>query len=83
MYQSNSLPIDPHTGKLSSKALPLKKEVLRLEDGTQRQKGSSSTQTALIALWEEVLLMKILDIQESFFDLGGLVCDMKRSICEY
>lgn len=60
------------SGKLDKKALP---PVKRSEGTEVDLEGLPSTVTEkeLVPLWADVLGLKTVDVQESFFDLGGSV----------
>ena len=58
------------SGKLDKKALPPFDS--QLMDGVGAEgRPSTVTEVALSEMWIDVLRLKEIDIQESFFDLGG------------
>ena len=58
------------SGKLDKKQLP---PVDRSEQLDVEGTPSTETEKVLAPLWTDVLQLKAVDVQESFFDLGGLV----------
>ena len=72
-WKSNpySIPVLPSSGKLDKRQLP------SVNGGTDHldEEGRPSTETErlLLPLWVEVLQSQAVDVQESFFDLGGSV----------
>ena len=65
---SCSIPVLVPAGKLDKKALP---PVHDSDDLAQELSQCTQTEQTLIPMWREVLKLKSLDIQESFFDMGG------------
>ncbi|KAH9494553.1 hypothetical protein Btru_019837 [Bulinus truncatus] len=65
-----SIPVVAATGKLDKSALPDFNSQL-LEGIGSEGRPSTVTEVALAEIWIEVLQLKEVDIQESFFDLGG------------
>ncbi|KAK6976349.1 linear gramicidin synthase subunit D [Biomphalaria glabrata] len=65
-----SIPVVAATGKLDKSALPDFK-CQQLEGVGAEGRPSTVTEVALAEIWIEVLQLKEVDIQESFFDLGG------------
>ena len=64
-----SIPILAASGKLDKKQLP---PVDRTEAAADPDEmPHTETEKKLVRLWKEVLQLKAIDIQESFFDLGG------------
>lgn len=64
-----SLPVVPASSKVDKKALPpvdLQKDAVEASALPKTQ-----TEERLAKLWTEVLSRTAIDIQESFFDLGG------------
>ena len=57
------------SGKLDKKALPS----VNISDNDMVTEGKPSTETEvkLSPLWADVLNVKVIDVQESFFDMGG------------
>jgi len=64
-----SIPILASSGKLDKKALPAVD--CQSRDEEQEGRPSTDTERKLEPLWAEVLQQKHVDVQESFFDLGG------------
>ena len=65
-----SIPVLAASGKLDKKALPAFDS--QLMDGVGAEgRPSTVTEVALAEMWIDVLRLKEIDIQESFFDLGG------------
>ncbi|TKI71789.1 amino acid adenylation domain-containing protein, partial [Lysinibacillus mangiferihumi] len=64
-----SFPVTTH-GKLDQKALPNPKQILSLsnKDGTSPR---NALDRILVNLWEEILGIKNIKINDDFFDLGG------------
>ena len=65
-----SIPILTSSGKLDKKALP---PIDKQEAVDKEGQPSTNTERKLVALWAEVLQLENVDVQESFFDLGGCV----------
>lgn len=65
-----SIPVVAATGKLDKAALPSVNSQQAEEVGAEGR-PSTVTEVALAEIWMEVLQLKEVDIQESFFDLGG------------
>ena len=62
------IPIVASSGKLDKKALPSIDKTATVDvEGLP----CTPTETKLMPLWGDVLQLKIVDVQESFFDLGG------------
>ena len=66
-----SIPLLPSSGKLDKKALPPLGEANTVVDAEGM--ATTVTEKRLLPLWAEVLQIQVLDIQDSFFDLGGSV----------
>ncbi len=64
-----SIPMLAASSKLDKKALPLV-DKSHTESDPEGQ-PSTETEKKLVPLWMEVLSLKSIDVQESFFDLGG------------
>ena len=73
-----SIPILPTSGKFDRTKLP----PVDITNSETDQEGMPTTPTekALAPLWCEVLRLKTIDVQESFFDLGGLVVVLKAGL---
>ncbi|XP_059147349.1 uncharacterized protein LOC131935076 [Physella acuta] len=65
-----SIPVVAATGKLDKSALP-DFNSQQIEGISAEGRPSTVTEVALAEIWIEVLQLKEVDIQESFFDLGG------------
>ncbi|CAL1531382.1 unnamed protein product [Lymnaea stagnalis] len=65
-----SIPVVAATGKLDKSALP-DFNSQQMEGVGSEGRPSTVTEVALAEIWIEVLQLKEVDIQESFFDLGG------------
>ncbi|ELT91027.1 hypothetical protein CAPTEDRAFT_189369 [Capitella teleta] len=65
-----SLPLHANSGKVDKKALPLieKNEGIDMKSVSR---PSTPTEKRLVSLWADILILKSVDIYESFFDLGG------------
>ena len=64
-----SIPILASSGKLDKKALPpLDKSECELDP---QSSPSTETEKELAPIWADVLSAKTIDVQDSFFDLGG------------
>ena len=61
-----SIPVAP-SGKLDKKKLP----PLDLDSGEMEGQPTTPTERVMSRLWCEVLGLGTVDIQESFFDVGG------------
>ncbi|EDO29940.1 predicted protein [Nematostella vectensis] len=61
-----SIPVAP-SGKLDKKRLP----PFDYDDGDEEGTPSTPTEKLLAEIWCEVLSLRTVDVQESFFDLGG------------
>ena len=62
-----SLPVLAASGKLDKKALP------PFPQGRKTEKGqpASKTEEFLESVWKEILQVDFIDVEESFFELGG------------
>ena len=68
-----SLPVVAFSGKVDKKVLPaVDAEKHTVEPDSLPQ---TETEKRLANVWMDILALKRIDIQESFFDLGGLVLD--------
>ena len=65
-----SLPILAASGKFDKKSLPAF-DPKSQEDVNIEGVASTDTERALTTIWSELLHMTTVDVQESFFDLGG------------
>jgi acyl-CoA synthetase (AMP-forming)/AMP-acid ligase II len=70
VYNFCSIPLLPASGKLDKKALPPIEKSLGI-DADPEGLPTTKTEKALVPIWAEILSLKSVDIQESFFDLGG------------
>ena len=66
----NSIPV-ASSGKLDKKKLPQ----LDLDHGDEEGQPTTPTERAVSKLWCEVLGLRTVDVQESFFDVGGYVIE--------
>ena len=66
-----SIPVVPATGKLDKKSLPSLDSHQQEEGLAAEGRPSTVTEITLSEIWIAVLRLKEIDIQESFFDLGG------------
>ena len=64
-----SIPVLAASGKLDKKALPPIDDSVSNVDAEGLP--TTDTERTLVAIWADVLQLKTVDIQESFFDLGG------------
>ena len=67
---AGSIPIVAASGKIDRAALP---PVSRIGDTDAEGMPSTDTERHLLPIWASVLQLTLIDVQESFFDLGGLV----------
>lgn len=65
----DSYPMTPN-GKIDKKALPLP-EGLRPQLGTNYKAPSNGTENAISSIWQEILKMDGVGVNDNFFDLGG------------
>ncbi|XP_046369445.2 glycine betaine reductase ATRR-like isoform X1 [Haliotis rufescens] len=65
-----SIPIVKATGKLDKKSLP-PFEKQDSEEGEVEGRPTTETEVKVADIWSKVLQMRDIDIQESFFDMGG------------
>lgn len=63
------IPILTSSGKLDKRALP---PIDKQEAVDKEGLPSTETERKLMKLWAEALQLDSVDVQESFFDLGGL-----------
>ena len=66
---SFSIPILASSGKLDKKQLPPIDKTDTTSDPDSLP--TTDTEKKLVPLWMDVLQLKAVDVQESFFDLGG------------
>ena len=66
----SSIPIHASSGKLDKKALPPISKEENIEQDAESIPTTES-EKALAPIWCNVLGLDTIDIQESFFDLGG------------
>ena len=64
-----SIPVLPASGKLDKKALPSYDSQEACTG--QELNVTTDTERQLLPIWRELLGSKHIDIQESFFDMGG------------
>ena len=67
--QLDEMPLTPN-GKLDRKALPMPDVDAEVPEET-KEKASTYTELKLLKLWEEVLGLKSIGVNDNFFDLGG------------
>ena len=72
---SFSLPVLSASGKLDKKALPSIHSKQRIPDthapSDERSSPATEIERYLESVWCEVLQLEFVDVQESFFELGG------------
>ena len=79
--QLDSIPTN-HNGKLDKKALP--DPVGKMRTGAEYQAPSTKEEETLVEIWEELLQVPQVSLQDNFFDLGGdsllavLACTMAK-----
>lgn len=66
----DSLPLNSN-GKLDRNALPQLDEGRRLDAGAVYREAQSSTERRLLEIWEDVLGIEGIGVDDGFFDLGG------------
>lgn len=66
--QLDSIPTN-HNGKLDKKALP--DPVGKMRTGADYQAPSTKEEETLVEIWEELLQVPQVSLQDNFFDLGG------------
>jgi len=66
---SLSIPVLPASGKLDKKALPAYNSQESVNGCCDV--ATTETEKKLLPMWRDILGSKHIDVQESFFDLGG------------
>ena len=64
------IPVMASTGKLDKKALPSIHELSSASSASYTG-PETATEKFLARIWKDILNMEIVDVHESFFDLGG------------
>ena len=66
-----SIPLLAASGKLDKKALPPYDSQQSVNGNCFEDAAITETERQLLPIWREILGAKHVDVQESFFDLGG------------
>lgn len=66
-----SIPVLAFSGKLDKKALPAYDSQESMNGSNFEDAAITETERKLLSMWREILGAKHIDVQESFFDLGG------------